>query len=235
MPDRAVLVVSVTEDVVGLRQTMSVLDSHGIRHTSTLGTRSALKAAALEPPLLAIVHGDKVGMALVCAVEELVDLTGHRVPIMVLAEDLTEPGEQRLLTSGARDVLGTPVSPTRLRARVLAMRRAAIGDAEAAHRLVCGELVIDVRRREVSIGGREVQLTRSEFNLLVTLAREPRRVVTRVELASCIGEASGGRAVESHLSRLRKKITAMRGSRLIEPVRGVGYRLGVAYSEQQVG
>lgn len=73
-----------------------------------------------------------------------------------------------------------------------------------------------------------MNLTRSEFDLLVALARDPRRVMTRNELAVHVGVRSGPRAVETHLSRLRKKVIDADGPRLVESIRGVGYRLGVS-------
>ncbi|MGB5937074.1 MAG: winged helix-turn-helix domain-containing protein [Ornithinimicrobium sp.] len=94
--------------------------------------------------------------------------------------------------------------------------------------------MIHAGRREVWIGEREISLTRSEFDLLLALARDPRRVVTRDELVRSIGRGSTSKTVESHLSRLRKKLSARGGTRLIEPVRGVGYRLGTMVSAQQV-
>ncbi|MGB3828486.1 MAG: response regulator transcription factor [Ornithinimicrobium sp.] len=175
-----------------------------------------------------------MSIPLVHAVEKVAQATNLLLPILVLAEQLTEADEYRLLSSGARDVLSAPVAPTRLRMQILAMRRAAIGDAGATKHYTCGPMSIDVGRREVTIHGEEIDLTRSEFDLLVALARDPRRVVTREELCSTIGRPGNGKAVESHLSRLRKKVTTTSGSRLIEPVRGVGYRLGVVQSIQRV-
>lgn len=226
MPDPIVLVLPVRADPVSLDQTLGVLRSHRIRYDVSHDTRAAVATAVAEAPLLALVQGGRVDMALVQAVERLADVTEQRVPIMVLADNLNDADEYRLLSCGARDVLNSPVPPTRLRGRILAMRRAAIGDVESARRHTCGALMIDLGRREVSIEGRDIPLTRSEFDLLAMLAREPRRVVTREELAACIGRPGNGKAVESHLSRLRKKVAGVQGIRVIEPVRGVGYRLG---------
>ncbi|MGB6021624.1 MAG: response regulator transcription factor, partial [Ornithinimicrobium sp.] len=179
-----------------------------------------------DPPLLALVHGGTAGQPVVNAVEALAGATHGDVPILVMAESLSEAEEDRLFAAGARDVLTIPVAPTRLRVRILAMRRAVLRNAKAATTHVYGDLVIDTGRREASIGGEELCLTCSEFNLLVLLAREPRRVVTREVLATCIGQPGNGKAVESHLSRLRKKVSGASPTLAIEPVRGVGYRLG---------
>lgn len=234
MPHRVVLVLPIQADPVSLDQTLWVLRSHKIRHEVSRDTRTAVAMAAADPPLLALVQGGRADMALVQAVEKLADVTGQRVPILVLADNINDADEYRLLSCGARDVLNSPVAPTRLRGRILAMRRAAIGDAESARRHTCGALTIDLGRREVSIEGRDIPLTRSEFDLLALLAREPRRVVTRDELAACIGRPGNGKAVESHLSRLRKKVAGLQGIRVIEPVRGVGYRLGSVHAAERV-
>lgn len=235
MSDRPVLVIPIHADRVALQQSLSVLVSHGIRHEVSRNPHQAVLSATQDRPVLALVHGGDADMPLIRTVEKVAQATNMRLPILVLAERLNETDEYRLLSCGARDVLSLPLSPTRLRVRVLAMRRSAMGDATAVNRYSRGSLDIDVGRREVHIDGHEIYLTRSEFDLLAALARDPRRVVTRDELSSTIGRPGNGKAVESHLSRLRKKVNIEAESRLIEPVRGVGYRLGVAYPEQRVG
>lgn len=234
MHEPTALVVPVNADPVSLQQTISVLRSHKIRFNSCDSTRSALALAKASSPLFVLVQGGVAGMPLISAVERLATAAGPRVALLVMADNLTESDEHRLFSAGARDVLNAPISPTRLRMRILSMRRGAIGEMQSSPRITCGDLVIHAGRREVWIGEREISLTRSEFDLLLALARDPRRVVTRDELVRSIGRGSTSKTVESHLSRLRKKLSARGGTRLIEPVRGVGYRLGTMVSAQQV-
>ncbi|MGC1208683.1 MAG: winged helix-turn-helix domain-containing protein [Ornithinimicrobium sp.] len=117
----------------------------------------------------------------------------------------------------------------------MAMCRHVVGQTQHPQRFVCGPLTVDAGRWEAWIDGHEIALTRSEFSLLVTLVRDPDRVVTRPELARAIDSPENGKAVEAHISRLRKKIHAVHDSRFIEPVRGVGYRLGKLQPGQKVG
>ena len=100
--------------------------------------------------------------------------------------------------------------------------------AEAvAERIVEGDLEIDLVEHEVRVAGSIVSLTRIEFDLLVTLARQPRRVFTREQLMMSAWDESfdGSHVLDSHLSRLRGKISEAGGERVAHAVRGVGYRL----------
>jgi two-component system, OmpR family, response regulator MtrA len=94
-------------------------------------------------------------------------------------------------------------------------------------RVTAGDLEIDLVAREVRVKDGVAQLTRIEFDLLVTLARQPRRVFTREQLMSRAWDQpfDGSHVLDTHLSRLRRKIEAVGGARVAHAVRGVGYRL----------
>lgn len=107
------------------------------------------------------------------------------------------------------------------RAEVLRQERTPRPDGE---RLTSGDLAVDVARRLVEVGGRPVHLTRTEFDLLAVLARDPGRVCSREQLLDEIwdwADAAGTRTVDSHVRALRAKIGADR----IRTVHGVGYAL----------
>lgn len=101
------------------------------------------------------------------------------------------------------------------------------GGAGASEQVNAGDLAVDLAAREVRVNGELIRLTRIEFDLLATLARSPRRVFTREQLmASAWGQSfDGGHVLDSHLSRLRRKIDRAGGQRVAHSVRGVGYRL----------
>lgn len=127
------------------------------------------------------------------------------------------------LESGADDYLVKPFELSVLMARARAlMRRLERKDAA----LTLGPLEIDEAAHEARLGGQPVQLTPYEFKLLVTLARNQGRVLTRDQL---IGEVQGSdvsvveRAIDTHVFGLRKKLGE--AADLIETVRGVGYRI----------
>jgi DNA-binding response OmpR family regulator len=94
-------------------------------------------------------------------------------------------------------------------------------------RLCDGDLEIDLDAREVRVAGHDLTLTRTEYELLVLLARRPRQVLTHDQLLSEVrGDLlDSHHLLHTHLSRLRAKVLEVGGSRIPHAVRGVGYRL----------
>jgi two-component system, OmpR family, alkaline phosphatase synthesis response regulator PhoP len=153
-----------------------------------------------------------------------------RVPIIMLTARGDEADRVVGLELGADDYLVKPFSPRELLARVRAVLRRSAADPESPERrLVVGALTLDPGRRSVVVDGRTVELTATEFDLLVRMARAPGRVFTRVQLLETVhGVAvdAGGRAIDAHVKNLRRKIEddPHRPRRLLT-VHGVGYRL----------
>jgi DNA-binding response OmpR family regulator len=150
----------------------------------------------------------------------------RNVPVILLAPSSDPVERVRALDRGADDVMGRPFAYEELLARIRALlRRSATSTAEV---LVAGELVVDRRTRRVSVRETVVTLSAKEFELLAWLAAEPYRVFTKEEL---LREVWGFRALgrtrtlESHASRLRKKLRVDGEDRYIVNVWGVGYRL----------
>jgi two-component system alkaline phosphatase synthesis response regulator PhoP len=151
------------------------------------------------------------------------------LPIIMLTARADESDTLVGLELGADDYITKPFSPKELVARVRAVLRRTSGAAEPTERLSVGALSIDVPRMAVSVDGRAIDLTPTEFQLLLTMARQPGRVFTRSQLLDAVhGTAfeSYERAIDAHIKNLRRKLEPQPSSaHLIQTVFGVGYRL----------
>jgi DNA-binding response OmpR family regulator len=126
--------------------------------------------------------------------------------------------------AGADDHMGKPFSTAELLARVQALLRRSGRLTAAVH--VRGDLVVDDGPRSVSRAGEPVDLTRTEYDLLLALLRHPDQVLTRQQLLVQVWgfDAYDSNVVEVHLGALRRKLE-VHGPRIIHTVRGVGYVL----------
>lgn len=153
------------------------------------------------------------------------------VPIVILTARGDETDRVTGLELGADDYVVKPFSPKELVARVRAvLRRVDAAAASATEgRISAGDLELDLARRRVTAGGRTIALTPTEFELLVTLAREPGRVWTRSQLLDAVhgfSLESYERAIDGHVRNLRRKLEPEGGRpKYIRTVHGVGYAL----------
>jgi DNA-binding response OmpR family regulator len=150
------------------------------------------------------------------------------VPVIVLAPEETDPFDRvRAFARGADDVVKRPFHYDELLARIHAvLRRSAPPDVPETFE--AGDLVVDRRTRGASVRGEAVDLAGREFELLAKLASDPRRVFTKEELLRDVwGFRSLGRTrtLDSHASRLRRKLNRGNGDHFVVNVWGVGYRL----------
>lgn len=150
------------------------------------------------------------------------------IPILVISAEASPHAAVRGIERGADDYVAKPFHYPEVLARLGALLRRARG-ATVAEELRVGPLRIDRHGRSATLGGRRLDLSAKEFALLGALARDPGRVVTKGELLRDVwGYRSPGRTrtVDSHASRLRRKLAASGGGeRWIVNVWGVGYRL----------
>jgi two-component system, OmpR family, alkaline phosphatase synthesis response regulator PhoP len=151
------------------------------------------------------------------------------VPIVMLTARGDEADRVAGLELGADDYVVKPFSPKELVARVRALlRRSDAATDTGAEVLRVADVEVDVPRMRVSVGGRPVDVTPTEFELLATLARQPGRVFTRGQLLDAIHGVSiesYERAIDAHVKNLRRKIEPEPGRpRYLLTVRGVGYR-----------
>ena len=153
------------------------------------------------------------------------------LPIVMLTARDDELDKLLGLELGADDYLTKPFSPRELVARVRAVLRRvdAAAAAPAARELIrAGDVTLDVPRMRVDAGGRPVELTPTEFQLLATLAAQPGRIFTRSQLLDAVhGVAfeSYERAIDTHIKNIRRKLEPdPRAPRYVLTVYGVGYR-----------
>ncbi len=152
----------------------------------------------------------------------------QRLPAIVVGSGAQDLDMLRAFEAGADDFLARPAGYLELRARLRAVLRRSENAAAFDGALQVGPLAIDPSARAVSLQDRDVRLRRLEFDLLVHLACEPQRVFAKDELLRVVWgyRASGStRTVDSHASRLRRKLEQESAQRWVINVWGVGYRL----------
>ncbi|MGD0536086.1 MAG: response regulator [Verrucomicrobiota bacterium] len=151
------------------------------------------------------------------------------VPIIMLTAKAAELDRVLGLELGADDYVTKPFSPRELVLRVKNLLRRRTEPDEPADRVQVGDLLIDVPRHLVSVSGRAVDLTATEFKLLTVLAQRRGRVQSRERLLRDVWQYDNlidTRTVDTHMRRLREKLG--RASRFLDTVRGVGYRFAEA-------
>jgi two-component system alkaline phosphatase synthesis response regulator PhoP len=151
------------------------------------------------------------------------------LPIIMLTARVDDMDKIQGLELGADDYMTKPFNPREVVARVRArLRRTHPGGMGPAPVLSVGPVKLDQARRQVTVAGKEVDLTPTEFNLLAVFMERPGVAFTRGELIErALGYEYVGmeRTLDSHIKNLRRKIEPDPGRpRLIETVYGVGYR-----------
>jgi two-component system response regulator RegX3 len=203
------------------------LEKEGYWVTAVADGADALEQAAKKPFDLVVLDLNlpKVPGEEVC--RRIRDVSD--VPIIMLTAKGSEAEKIRGLEIGADDYLVKPFSPRELVARVRALMRRAHAESDPQRdRMEYGGLSVDLRAHRVYLDGEEIELTASEYKLLVTLARYPGRVYPRMALVEkVLGYDFEGyeRAIDSHVKNLRAKLDDdPREPRFIHTVTGVGYR-----------
>jgi two-component system phosphate regulon response regulator PhoB len=156
------------------------------------------------------------------------------IPVIMLTARGEETERIRGLATGADDYVVKPFSVPELIARVRSILRRANPEA-VAERLEAGDLALDRATRRVMRGGRDLNLSPTEFRLLEHLMRHPGRVFTRDQLLNAVWGHDiyvDDRTVDVHIGRLRKSLNRGRARDPIRTVRGTGYafdeRFGMA-------
>jgi DNA-binding response OmpR family regulator len=198
-------------------------------HARVLARAQAIRAivlGALDSPRGALDLLEEIRCPSTCAGH---DRRGwdERLPAILINAAATQLDLLRAFEMGADDFIAHPTHYLELRARLKAVLRRAEG-ATPGRLLRVGALEIDTAAHRVRLAGAAVELCRLEYELLVHLARDPAAVCSKQELLHAIWgqrSGSGARTVDSHASRLRRKLDAAGANGLVVNVWGVGYRL----------
>ncbi len=203
------------------------LEAAGYRPVTAADGQTALTVFRHEKPALVVLD---LGLPGIDGLDVARTLRREsNVPIIMLTARVDEADRLIGLELGADDYIVKPFSPRELVARVRAVLRRAGPEREAGSApIVAADVVIDVERRRVAVGGKAVELTATEFELLAVLAAHPGRVFTRLELLDRVqGYAFEGyeRTVDAHVKNLRQKIEPdPKEPRYLLTVYGVGYK-----------
>ena len=225
MAGETILVVDDEPKIV--KTVRAYLENAGFRVAAAADGQAALTAFRHEKPALVVLDLGLPGLDGLDVARSL--RKESNVPLIMLTARVDEADRLIGLELGADDYVLKPFSPRELVARVRAVLRRTGGEHEQAPPpITAGDVVIDAERRQVTVAGRVVELTPTEFDLLSILARHPGRVFTRLELLDRVqGYAFDGyeRTVDAHVKNLRQKIEAdARQPRYLITVFGVGYK-----------
>jgi two-component system phosphate regulon response regulator PhoB len=226
-----VLVVDDEPDILALVSYHLVKAGYRVSQASS-GTE-ALAAAKQERPALIVLDLMLPGMSGYDVLEQLRAAQATKdIAVLMLTARREEPDRIRGLALGADDYLTKPFSPQELTLRVGAiLRRMTATAGGPADVLSVGPITIDRAAHRVTVDDDDIELTPTEYKLLLTLAERRGRVQGRAHLLGMVWEAAPDiqtRTVDMHVQRLRAKLGD--AGELIETVRGFGYRLRAGHS-----
>lgn len=201
------------------------LEEHGFRVEVCRTGEDGIDRARAEPfdaMVLDIMLPGRDGLSV------LRELRDRRVAMPVILLTARDGLEERVegLNLGADDYLAKPFYVEELAARINALLRRATGGTPG--QLKVADLSLDLIKREARRAGKRIELTSREFDLLAYLMRSPGRVFTRTQINEHVWDIhfdTGTNIVDVAIARIRKKIDEGAPLKLIETVRGVGYRI----------
>lgn len=221
-----ILVVDDNESIVSALS--EYLEASGFDVVSALDGPSALLAAEAHHPDLALVD---IMLPGIDGLELTKRFEARGLPVILVTARSDEVDRLVGLELGADDYITKPFSPREVVARAKAVLRRCARQSSESRVIHLGDLVIDHERREVHAAGKLAELTRSEFDILATMAAHPGRVYTRLQLLEASsGEAFDGydRTVDAHVKNIRRKLgDDPRNPRYVRTVIGVGYKVEV--------
>lgn len=221
---KRVLIVDDEEMIV--RTIKAYLDREGFKTYTAFDGEEALRAFDAKGPDLIVLD---LMLPKVSGLEVCRSIRAKSsVPIIMLTAKAAEADRVVGLELGADDYVVKPFSPRELVARIRAVLRRFDGEGAEVERIEVGSISLDLKTRELKVGGTEIELTPTEFDLLAYMARHPGQVFTRLQL---LREVQGytydsfARTIDTHVKNLRRKIEQdPKTPKYILTVHGVGYR-----------
>ena len=224
-PAPRILVVDDEPDIVAL--VVYHLAKAGYRVSSASTGPDAVALARRERPTLVVLDLMLPGMSGFDVLREIRGDAGTKeIAVLMLTARKDEPDRIKGLSLGADDYLTKPFSPQEMVLRVQAILRRVRSAGLPGDVLQVGPITIDRAAHLVTVSGRALDLTATEYKLLLLLAERRGRVQARAHLLETVWEAAPDiqtRTVDMHVQRLRSKLGA--AGHLVETVRGFGYRL----------
>ena len=209
-----------------VKQARDYLERGGFRVATAGDGPAALAAARHEHPNLIVLDLNLPGMDGLDVCRAL--RRESDVPIIMLTARVEETDRLIGLELGADDYITKPFSPRELVARVRAVLRRVHGGLRKPGVIHAGDLEIDLDGHCATFAGQSLDLTRTEFNLLVVLARHPGQTFTRAQLLDHLhGVVYAGydRSIDAHIKNLRRKVESDPSNpRYVLTVYGVGYK-----------
>jgi DNA-binding response OmpR family regulator len=193
--------------------------------------RAAPQAVLEWQPEVLVLHADASGIDCLSLIASLRRLT--EAPIVVVSARSKIGRSVEVLSRGADDYIVEPVDIEELAARLQAHLRRPRMETRTVVRYA--DLIIDITCRKAMRAGTPIELSAKEFDLLLTLARNPQKVLTRSKLLDLVWGMDcdvTNSAVETYISYLRSKLDVAGTSPLIHTVRGVGYTMRAVEERQ---
>ncbi len=227
---RSVLIVEADERVLGERAEQLLMDGYEVDAVGAV--RAALIKLGEHPDALVLCNAGSRPET-IALLRQLraggIARADSRLPVLVVGAD-DDSAAVRYYRAGADLALPSRSSPLLVAAGLEALARRAPGEQQRPQILRVGGLTIDCDARVAEIDHRAVRLSRLEFDLLQTLATQPRKTFTRAELTRQVWgydpQSSGpSRTLDTHTHRLRHKLEQAGAESMVQTVRGVGWRL----------
>jgi two-component system KDP operon response regulator KdpE len=223
----APLILLVDDEPAILHALATSLDAQGYRTRSVASGEAAVAATAESGPDLILLDLGLPGMDGIEAIRRIRAFQ-PTTPIVVLSARGDDASKVSALDLGADDYVEKPFSIPELSARIrTALRHGARRAPLEASIVDRGSLHLDLVRRQATLEGRELELTKTQFDLLVCFARHPYRVLTHRMLAADVWgdpDAADAQNIRVHVSQLRRKLEPGRRPTIVLTEPGIGYR-----------